>query len=649
MNSTHRGGRALVALLGAFALASTSRAQPPEGDDIQQTVLRVSYFSGEVSYSRGDNPDDWQPASLNYPMTLGDRLYTARGSRLELETEGGAIYLAPETDLAALNLTYEVKQFSLGMGSASFLIRQIALGESIEIDTPNAAVTLDRAGEYRIDVDRDGNTRVIVNHGYASVAAAGGEVPLGAGQLMSIDGIDSPVYDVTSLPRPDSWDRWVETRWRRFREDRSRRYVNAYVSGVDDLDQYGTWSQVPGYGSCWSPARVSAGWQPYRAGRWVWQDPWGWSWVSTEPWGWAPYHYGRWVRSRARWYWVPVGPDVRAVRYAPALVAFVGGPGFSVSVSVGGGGYVGWFPLAPRDPLVPWWGSRARETNVTQITNVTYVNQTYVTVVNQNTFISGRPVATNTIRDTRVVREISAAPVVRGPLPVVPVAASIRVSTKSAGSAPRPPAAALNRAVVTRLAPAPAPAPFREKANLIKENRGAPVDPAQAARLAPAYRAIRPTRSVVPEPGRATLAPKKPQGASPAPVPVTREAKPGQARREAPPAGTREVPPGQTKSPPAPEPRGGEGARPAQIDTRKAQETEAARKAAQQKQQLDTRKAQETEAARKAAQQKQQQEPRAKEQKAAQPKPTAPDQKKEQDNKGKDQKKKDQPDEREKG
>ena len=658
MNSTLIRGRALVALLGTLALASASQAQSPNGDDIRQTVVRVAYFSGEVSYSRGDNPDDWQPASLNFPMTLGDRLYTARGSRLELQTEGGAIYLAPETDLAALNLTYEVKQFSLGMGSASFRIRQIGSGESFEVDTPNAAVTFDRAGEYRIDVDRDGNTRVIVNRGYAYVAAAGGEVPLEAGKLMAIDGIDSPVYDITSLPRPDSWDHWVETRSRPSRDTGSRRYVNADISGVDDLDQYGRWSEIPEYGTVWSPANVSADWQPYRAGRWAWQDPWGWSWVSNESWGWAPYHYGRWVTSRSRWYWVPVGPDVRTVRYAPALVAFVGGPGFSSSVSVGGGGNVGWFPLAPRDPFVPWWGSRARETNLTNVTNVTYVNRTYVTVVNQNTFISGAPVARNTIRDARVVREISAAPVVRGPLQVVPLASSLRVSTERAGSAPRPPAVALTRAVVTRLAPPPAPASFRQKENLIRENRGAPVQAAEAARLSPDSRATRPTRSVVVDPGRVTLAPKNARGGGPAPVLVTREVTPGQTRREAPPAGTREMPPGQAKSAPAPtqqqqldtrKAQEAESARKTQqqqLDTRKAQEAESARKT-QQQQQLDTRKAQEAESARKTQQPSAKQKQVTEEQKAPPPKAKAPDQKKEQDNKDKE--KKDQPDEKQKG
>jgi len=601
------GCGALVALLGAFAFASTSQAQSgyrdevPQTDDIHQTVARVAYFSGEVSYSRGDSPDDWQPASINFPMTLGDRLYTARDSRLELQTENGAIYLAPETDLAALNLTYDAKQFSLGMGSASFAIRSIDSGESFEVDTPNSAVTFDSPGEYRIDVDPDGNTRVLVNSGFAYVAAAGGEVPLETGSLMAIDGIDSPVYDVTSLPRRDSWDQWVETRSRRTRDSGSRRYVSPNIPGVNDLDEYGRWSQVPQYGMAWSPANVASDWQPYRAGRWAWQDPWGWSWVSNEPWGWAPYHYGRWVTSQSRWYWVPVGPEVRTVHYAPALVAFVGGSSFSLSVSVGGGGFgggnVGWFPLAPRDPFVPWWGSGARVTNVTNVTNVTYVNRTYLTVVHQDTFVSGAQVGRSMIGDARTLREMHAAPVVRGPLHVVPLASSIRVSTEGAGSAPRPPEAGLSRVVVTRRAPPPAPALFRDKESLIRENRGAPVTPAEAARFPVEGRTIRPTRSVAVDGARLTLAPKNAQGVGPKPVPVTRDLPPGRARREAQPPGVREVSPSLSTSGPAPEQRGSESAPPADNEARRQQDSARqqqadALEASKQQQDVQTRKQQ---------------------------------------------------------
>src|SRR5512140_1508383 len=101
MSGTLTRYRAPVVLLGALAFASIGPAQwrdgdVPQADDIRQTVVRVAYLSGEVSYNRGDDPDDWQPASLNFPMTLGDRLYAASASRVELQTDGGTIYLAPE-------------------------------------------------------------------------------------------------------------------------------------------------------------------------------------------------------------------------------------------------------------------------------------------------------------------------------------------------------------------------------------------------------------------------------------------------------------------------------------------------------------------------------------------------------------------------
>ena len=63
--------------------------------EIRQTVARLAYISGDVSFARGDDPDDWQPANPNIPMTLGDRTWTA-GGRLELQVHGGnLIRLAP--------------------------------------------------------------------------------------------------------------------------------------------------------------------------------------------------------------------------------------------------------------------------------------------------------------------------------------------------------------------------------------------------------------------------------------------------------------------------------------------------------------------------------------------------------------------------
>jgi Family of unknown function (DUF6600)/FecR protein len=528
------GGLLAASLSSGFALAqqrdpygSPVGNQPAQVEygEIRQTVARISEIAGTVSYSRGDDPDDWQPANRNVPVTIGDRLYTDEQSRVELQVHGGdLVRLGSRTDLAVLNLTDDTKQFAVKSGVASFQIRRLDEDEVFEVDTPNAAVTFERPGDYRIDVDFDGNTRIAARDGRAEVAAGGGSILLSSGEAMQIDGVDSPRYDFVAIGPQDGWDRWVAERQARIARARSYEYVSNDIAGVDDLDEYGRWENVPRYGRVWTPTVVTAGWAPYRVGQWIWQDPWGWTWVSTEPWGWAPYHYGRWVFFSSRWYWAPVARPVSFVTYSPALVAFVGGgPGWSASVQVGGG-FVGWFPLAPRDPLIPWWGPQVG----VRVTNVTYVNRTYVTVVNQTAFVSGGVVTTNLVHDRAVLREVAAAPVLRGTLPLVPTREAIRITTRpGVAAAPRPPAAIVARPVVARVAPPPAPPSFQQKLAVIRENRGAPVAPAVAAEIAVRDRsrpqAITAVRPVAAESGRVTLQPRGEASTSaqaPRPAPV---------------------------------------------------------------------------------------------------------------------------------
>src|SRR5512141_784629 len=116
MNKT-ASARTLCTLGGVlFALFSSlaSAQARDEYGEINQTVARISFLSGQVSFARGDDPDDWQPADRNVPMTLGDRIYTGSRSRIELELQGGdTVRLGARSDFAALNLTDDTQQFSL--------------------------------------------------------------------------------------------------------------------------------------------------------------------------------------------------------------------------------------------------------------------------------------------------------------------------------------------------------------------------------------------------------------------------------------------------------------------------------------------------------------------------------------------------------
>ncbi|PZP35203.1 MAG: hypothetical protein DI603_04840 [Roseateles depolymerans] len=154
----------------------------------------------------------------------------------------------------------------------------------------------------------------------------------------------------------DAFGDWVLAESRLEGDASSTSYVSAEMTGVEDLDRYGSWEAASDYGPLWIPTTVVVGWAPYRYGRWAWSRVWGWTWVDDSPWGFAPFHYGRWVQWRGRWCWAP-GPYVPRPVYAPALVGWVGGPpAVSVNIQIGRRPpppRAGWYPLAPREVFVP--------------------------------------------------------------------------------------------------------------------------------------------------------------------------------------------------------------------------------------------------------------------------------------------------------
>jgi uncharacterized protein DUF6600/FecR-like protein len=464
LNKANLPNRFAVLFL-AFALVGIN-SKPAPAQERYPAVARLSFVSGPVSYSRGDDPDEWDDAIENVPLTIGDRIYSPEDGRAELQlSSGNFVRLAPRSYLSALNLGDDIKQFYLGEGTASFNIRRLEPDEVIEIDTPNVSVTFDEPGRYRVSVDEDGNSRITVRRGRVSVAASGRQIAVENSEIR-IYGIESPRYEIVGLPATDAFDQWASERDDRFDRSYSNasRYASEDILGVEDLSEYGRWEEIPEYGYAWTPSRVAAGWLPFSDGRWFWQDPWGWTWISNERWGWATSHYGRWTPYRSRWYWVPIRPRTR-VRYAPAVVEFVRVRD-----------HVGWFPLHPRDRYIPWWDRRDRR-------NITYVNRTHVTIVNQNNFISARPVNKYIVRDSVLVREASSGRFASESLPI-PTRSSLRVVSETAGRRGHKPSAnVLNRAAVVRTAPPAPPPTFREKLPEIQKTQGRPVAPSAALAL----------------------------------------------------------------------------------------------------------------------------------------------------------------------
>ncbi|HEV1994476.1 MAG TPA: DUF6600 domain-containing protein [Candidatus Acidoferrum sp.] len=547
----------LLSVALAVALFAPQRAAA-DGDDPPSRVARLSYAQGTVSFNPGGT-DDWVSAVVNRPITTGDKLWTDNGARAELHIGSAAIRLSSNTGFSFLNLDDRMAQIRLTEGTLDVRVRRLDQDETFEIDTPNLAFSILRPGNYKINVNEAGDTTfVTVRGGEGEVTGGGSAYTIHARETGTFAGIDQLNANIQSFGNgDDDFDRWSRDRDRREDRSQSSRYVSSDVIGYEDLDDNGGWRRTPEYGTVWFPHTTIVGWAPYRYGHWVWISPWGWTWVDDAPWGFAPFHYGRWVTVGGVWGWVPCPPrgeiGVEYVRpvYAPALVAWVGGPHFSIGIGIGGGGGVGvaWFPLGPREVYEPSYHvSRTYVTNVNvsnttvnntvvnnyynnvivnkNVTNITYVNQTApngVTATSQQNFSSAQPVGRNMMKVDR--REVESAQVNATTPTVAPQQRSVLGS--GAVSAARPPARLQERAVVAKTAPPPAPVSFVKQQQEIQANGGRPPAVSEMRRVQTDNTPQdRPNIKIAPpsQPGT----PRNVQANAPAPVQNNSRNRPGQ-------------------------------------------------------------------------------------------------------------------------
>jgi uncharacterized protein DUF6600 len=457
----------LVTLL--LQIGATAARAATEEPDAGRTPPRLSFMNGDVSFWR-PGAEDWAPAHLNIPLAPGDTLYAGPSANLELQVGPAAFVRAgEETQVGVENQEPGFLQLKVTSGHAALDARELVPGQSIEIDTPTAAFTVDAPGYFRIDVGEDATTFIARRGGRARVMPTGGEATaVEPDEQVRVEGTEEPRVAAAAAPDLDDWDRWNTDRTDHVLNADSSRYVPRGVYGAEDLDRYGTWRPTPRYGRVWVPSAEPAGWAPYSTGRWIYDPFYGWTWVDDAPWGWAPYHYGRWVYTDGFWGWTP-GPVVVAPVYAPALVAFFGFPGVHVGIGFGTPG-VGWVALGFGEPCVPWWGHAGfvghpwwggwggpRVVNNTVINNTTIVNVNNINVY-QNAHVPHAVVAVRgdhfgraAVQQARVAQiDAHRLQPVHGRLPVNPSAQSLVPVT---GPARRPPGAVANRAVVATRAP----------------------------------------------------------------------------------------------------------------------------------------------------------------------------------------------------
>ena len=361
-----------VAIVAAGAVLLWQKYEQTASAKNVPNAARIERVDGQVAVNHsldGNSNQEWLAASMNAPVSVGDRLYTQANSRTDIAFTGrNFATVDPNTSLDILDLTNQRTHVALREGSALFDVGSLASGQLFEVATPCGAVDLRQPGMYRVALDDNGNATVTAFSGQVQVVGQAGTGTINKGEELTIpcgsgagsasisrvdydqagtylDGYYRHRYPRTYDGRYRSYYTYLEDPeyYDPYNRYNSYRYVSEYMPGLYDLDDYGDWRYLNDYGYAWQP-RVDTGWAPYEYGYWTMDYPYGLTWVSTEPWGYAPYHYGRWTYLSNQWFWIPESTSAYPT-YSPALTAFI----------PLGDSSIGWVPLGPGDPYTSWY------------------------------------------------------------------------------------------------------------------------------------------------------------------------------------------------------------------------------------------------------------------------------------------------------
>lgn len=417
---------ALALAVGAGMVGKSALAQPSVARDANSPsrnvgdpparVGRVARISGTVSF-HGVDVDQWQPATLNYPVTSGNAFWTPPGGSADIDLGGARVRLSQSSEFDVDVLDDQRIAATVLQGHIALDLRALPQGESVTLRTPRGTVSLLQAGRYAVVVgDTEHSTVVTVAEGAADIEGPGVSLQLSAHQAGELRGI-GPFSGTVVAESPDALVSALMALDRPLAAQSTPRppSVVSAMTGYDAIAETGLWEPTSDYGRVWYPP-VEPGWVPYRQGRWSWVSPWGWTWLDDAPWGFAPSHYGRWVEINDRWAWTPEdrgAPYVGRPVYAPALVSFVGA-GVGVAAGVGLASAVGWIPLGPHEVYRPpyhvseGYARRVNSGNITinngQRTGNYFVNTRATTVVPATAMQQSLPVAGHTLPTAQTQR-----------------------------------------------------------------------------------------------------------------------------------------------------------------------------------------------------------------------------------------------------
>ncbi len=302
-----------IKLLIVAAAATSLLLTVPAFADSQARVVRLSEVQGDVQVDRNAG-QGLEKAFLNLPITQGVKLQTGKDGRAEVEFEDGStLRVTPETVITFPQLSLrdsgaKVSTVHLQEGSA-YVNFAGSKDDEFTLTFAHEKLALAHSAHLRLEMG-DADATLAVFNGEVQVQGDAGTVAVSKNHTAQFDLTDDDHYELAKSVEPDPFDAWDKEQNQYHQQYASNSYssYSPYAYGTNDLNYYGSFSNVPGYGNVWQPYFAGAGWDPFMNGAWAFTPGFGYGWVSGYPWGWTPYHYGSWVYlPTSGWGWLPGG------------------------------------------------------------------------------------------------------------------------------------------------------------------------------------------------------------------------------------------------------------------------------------------------------------------------------------------------------
>jgi len=202
--------------VSAIAVLTAAIALPPcllgQATAPTTETAQVTYSVGRVSVERGGK-GDWIKATPGLTLEAGDNLWADVNSEAEIYAGATAIMVAPETSVAFDQLSDSNIKLNLRLGSVIVQMAAIDDTRHWEIGTPNLKFKLSESGDYRLDVNAEGNeTDVTARKGHGQVIVDATPYTVAAGQQIRFKTNDHLEIEVGPIPDPDSFDVWASSR-----------------------------------------------------------------------------------------------------------------------------------------------------------------------------------------------------------------------------------------------------------------------------------------------------------------------------------------------------------------------------------------------------------------------------------------------------